>query len=826
MNDNDNANMYEIFERLNRVRAMPSKIDEAAATKAPLDEKDMGKHNNATTGFKALANKAAKEYGSKAAGERVAGAVKAKMAKAGKLEEKQVNELSPDTLTSYADKAKGQRGWAFGRAQAGKQGNQAADPTGKFDKLADKRAAGYNKAVAKGARDLDKSGTRSSWNYDQGTPAALNRPMEDGAQIDEINVADLVASQKAKYGGKLPDKYPAAKPTASNLDVGTSKAAKVYSGKPQHKDIFGHDTKSQASGATGPRASIMQKASNWLTKEDGGTPMTPKQKSFAKLAAPADKITFADKIAGAKQEVDEMLGDVAADAIKKAISTHKGGQVSKGKGVTRHSAGAGVYGGSDPDQGHAVDRMKGPSDKALGIKRKQTTDEDFPTVADAEKRLRDKEGKTTKGTVTKTATGLRHTRDYEHDVGADDEKSSSGEKRKAGRPKKYTDDAPRQERVTAKSRKTDRTAHGQAGFKKDKVKENNVDIADQGEYDQEGDMAKNDIKTIVRHAQALQKILGDNDNLPEWVQSKLAKIESMMISVDEYMQNQDDKEGQEPVAEKAVSKKQQRFMGMVHAAQKGEKPASKEVGKVAKTMKNKDAEDFAKTKHKGLPEKAKAKKKEESVEETTTSGSVAAAPGTGNSKGGMSFGKGIYDSVDRKVEAIIAESMSINMSTSTEGDQTMTVTASDEDAMKLAELLKMAGIGSGDAGGSCDSCGESPCGCDHVDENAPDWPTNKEYNSDALQYAGGLNKPKETGQTTAPVFSRDARRQHTPESEELTRIREIAGLKEAAKPDFLDMDKDGDKEEPMKKAVKDKDEEKKVEESIFALTNQWRAFKG
>jgi hypothetical protein len=249
-------------------------------------------------------------------------------------------------------------------------------------------------------------------------------------------------------------------------------------------------------------------------KEEGGTPMTPKQKSFAKLAPPADKITFADKIAGAKKEVDEMLGDVAADAIKKAVSTHKGGQVSKGKGITKHRAGAGVYGGSDPDQGHIVDRMKGPSDTALRGKRKQETEEgnafsgavakakatgadefkvgskeykvkeNFPTVADAEKRLRDKEGKTTKGTVTKTATGLRHTRDYEHDVEADDEKSSSGEKRKAGRPKKYSDDAPRQERVTAKSRKTDRTAHGQAGFKKDKVKENNVDMADQGEYDQ------------------------------------------------------------------------------------------------------------------------------------------------------------------------------------------------------------------------------------------------------------------------------------------------------------------------------------------------------
>jgi hypothetical protein len=58
----------------------------------------------------------------------------------------------------------------------------------------------------------------------------------------------------------------------------------------------------------------------------------------------------------------------------------------------------------------------------------------------------------------------------------------------------------------------------------------------------------------------------------------------------------------------------------------------------------------------------------------------------------------------------------------------------------------------------------------------------------------------------------------------LSRMRDIAGIKEAKKPDFLDMDKDGDKKEPMKKAVADK--EKKVEESIFALTNQWKAYKG
>jgi len=55
----------------------------------------------------------------------------------------------------------------------------------------------------------------------------------------------------------------------------------------------------------------------------------------------------------------------------------------------------------------------------------------------------------------------------------------------------------------------------------------------------------------------------------------------------------------------AQSKAQQRFMGMVHAADKGETPASPEVAKVSKDMNDKDAKDFASTSHKGLPDKIK-----------------------------------------------------------------------------------------------------------------------------------------------------------------------------------------------------------------------------
>lgn len=49
------------------------------------------------------------------------------------------------------------------------------------------------------------------------------------------------------------------------------------------------------------------------------------------------------------------------------------------------------------------------------------------------------------------------------------------------------------------------------------------------------------------------------------------------------------------------SKAQQRFMGMVHSTQKGEEPASSAVAKAAKSIKPSDAEEFASTKHKGLP---------------------------------------------------------------------------------------------------------------------------------------------------------------------------------------------------------------------------------
>ena len=62
----------------------------------------------------------------------------------------------------------------------------------------------------------------------------------------------------------------------------------------------------------------------------------------------------------------------------------------------------------------------------------------------------------------------------------------------------------------------------------------------------------------------------------------------------------------------SISKKQQKFMGIVRAIQKGDAPASKFSKKakdVAKSMKGKDVKKYASTKHKGLPTRVKSENK-------------------------------------------------------------------------------------------------------------------------------------------------------------------------------------------------------------------------
>ena len=100
----------------------------------------------------------------------------------------------------------------------------------------------------------------------------------------------------------------------------------------------------------------------------------------------------------------------------------------------------------------------------------------------------------------------------------------------------------------------------------------------------------------------------------------------------------------ESIEEKAVSKAQQRFMGMVRAKQKGEMDdASPEVAKAAASMSKKDVKDFAKTKHKGLPAK------KESVEEAFSPKEVKMAVGIASDP---RYKKGNYTGAVEKIEKI------------------------------------------------------------------------------------------------------------------------------------------------------------------------------
>jgi len=66
-----------------------------------------------------------------------------------------------------------------------------------------------------------------------------------------------------------------------------------------------------------------------------------------------------------------------------------------------------------------------------------------------------------------------------------------------------------------------------------------VNPADRGEYDREGDMAINQLKTINDAATELRSILDAEDNLPEWVQSKITKAVDYIDTARDYMKSKE-----------------------------------------------------------------------------------------------------------------------------------------------------------------------------------------------------------------------------------------------------------------------------------------------
>ncbi len=95
-------------------------------------------------------------------------------------------------------------------------------------------------------------------------------------------------------------------------------------------------------------------------------------------------------------------------------------------------------------------------------------------------------------------------------------------------------------------------------------------------------------------------------------------------------------------------------------------------------------------------------------------------------------------------------------------------------------------------------------------------PEEKVQDTDSLvnKHSGGLNRQKATHPRVSPGDNPMAAEDKITEQELANSLRTQyesfkTAYQEAAKPDFLDMDKDGNKTEPMKKAVKDKEDKEK-----------------
>jgi hypothetical protein len=66
-----------------------------------------------------------------------------------------------------------------------------------------------------------------------------------------------------------------------------------------------------------------------------------------------------------------------------------------------------------------------------------------------------------------------------------------------------------------------------------------VHPADVGEYDREGDMAIGQLKTAEDAAAELRSILDSDENLPEWVQSKITKAVDYLDTARDYMKSKE-----------------------------------------------------------------------------------------------------------------------------------------------------------------------------------------------------------------------------------------------------------------------------------------------
>jgi hypothetical protein len=71
---------------------------------------------------------------------------------------------------------------------------------------------------------------------------------------------------------------------------------------------------------------------------------------------------------------------------------------------------------------------------------------------------------------------------------------------------------------------------------------NQTPDSDSAEYNDEATMVESNLETMRQAIEGIDQIINDKDNVPEWVQEKIAVTKSMLLSVWNYMESKKSKQ--------------------------------------------------------------------------------------------------------------------------------------------------------------------------------------------------------------------------------------------------------------------------------------------
>jgi hypothetical protein len=248
------------------------------------------------------------------------------------------------------------------------------------------------------------------------------------------------------------------------------------------------------------------------------------------MSSDAKKSSKQDKISESDMEEQGQVAEKKLGALRPKLGTQR--DIGKSVRTWRKERGLGESSDeqsmleSDMDEGNkfAHNVLKA---KAAGIKKAdldgdgdmEPVREMFPGTPEYELRF-GKDDAASAFDKKKISTGTVYTRKHQEEPETDDDTP-----RAAGRPKGS------KRRLGAKGPGVDsKLLKGKGG-----LKEGDIDIVDRGEYDREGDMALSQVHQIADAARELHAILASDDNLPEWVQSKITKALDYIDTARDYL---------------------------------------------------------------------------------------------------------------------------------------------------------------------------------------------------------------------------------------------------------------------------------------------------